>query len=179
MDLARTLIAGSKFHDSGIGTYIAPTTLYAETTMSYNHEGSSVRGPPLPEEAKKSLRLYYLRLLSPDNEQLSLEVSKSSVVHRQLLRKGNNIYQVDIYLDLQTYTCIDSKCAYSDTTFARCEHWVSRLASDHEMEPDWTSIKCFLCREDTGSGKIAITLHLAKHLEEISLSATPCWRGSR
>jgi hypothetical protein len=52
-EVAGTLIAASKFHDSGIGTSIAPTVSYAETAMSYSQDGRSVRIPPLPEEAKK------------------------------------------------------------------------------------------------------------------------------
>lgn len=47
--------AKSKFHDSGVGTSIAPSTNYAETIMSYSHKGQSVRIPPLPECAKKGL----------------------------------------------------------------------------------------------------------------------------
>lgn len=41
------------------------------------------------------------------------------------------------------------------------------------MEPKWDSIKCFLCKEQTGIGKFAVTRHLSEHLEEISLSALP------
>ncbi|PNP58924.1 hypothetical protein THARTR1_01172 [Trichoderma harzianum] len=41
------------------------------------------------------------------------------------------------------------------------------------MGPQWASSECPLCREETGHGKIAITKHLSKHLEEISLSALP------
>ena len=56
---ASTIIAGSKCHDSGVGTSLgtslAPTISYAETTMSYNHEGQSVRIPPLSKEAKSGL----------------------------------------------------------------------------------------------------------------------------
>ena len=46
------------------------------------------------------------------------------------------------------------------------------------MEPEWNSVKCVLCAEDTGGGKSALTTHLAKHLEEISLSALPTCVGS-
>jgi hypothetical protein len=41
------------------------------------------------------------------------------------------------------------------------------------MEPNWDSLKCSLCKEETGSGKSAVTRHYSKHLEEISLSALP------
>lgn len=54
-DCTGTVIADTKFHDSGVGTSLALTTSYAETTMSYNHEGQQVRIPPLPKEAKTGL----------------------------------------------------------------------------------------------------------------------------
>lgn len=41
------------------------------------------------------------------------------------------------------------------------------------MEPNWEQIKCPLCGDEAGPGKIAITTHLSRHLEEISLSALP------
>ncbi|OTA07871.1 hypothetical protein A9Z42_0088040 [Trichoderma parareesei] len=58
-EYAGTIIANSKFHDSGVGTSlgapIALTVSYAETTMSYSHDGQSVRIPPLSREAKSGL----------------------------------------------------------------------------------------------------------------------------
>lgn len=78
-----------------------------------------------------------------------------------------------IYLDLQPYMCLDLSCPYSSSTFESRDKWISHLALDHEMEPKWASAECPLCREETGNGKIAITKHLSKHLEEVSLSALP------
>lgn len=74
--------------------------------------------------------------------------------------------------------CLEMPCPYSSTTFEGREKWISHLALDHEMEPKWDSAKCLLCKEETGSGKMAITRHLSKHLEEISLSALPVEIGS-
>ena len=83
-----------------------------------------------------------------------------------------------IYLDLQPYMCLDMQCPYSNTPFSTRGRWVSHLGLDHDMEPEWNSVKCVLCAEDTGGGKSALTTHLAKHLEEISLSALPTCVGS-
>lgn len=44
---------GSKFHDSGLGSSLNPTSSYAETIMSYRDGNRSIRIPPLPEEAKR------------------------------------------------------------------------------------------------------------------------------
>ena len=46
-------VGESNFHDSGIGSSVPTIQSYAETLMSYSHQGRSVRIPPLPEEAKK------------------------------------------------------------------------------------------------------------------------------
>ncbi|RFU78548.1 ankyrin repeat [Trichoderma arundinaceum] len=152
---AGTIIAGSKFHDSGIGTSIALTMSYAETLMSYSHDGQSVRIPPLSKEAKAGLPFSCL------------------ACGRTVLITNNSAWKRHIYLDLQPYMCLDMSCPYSSTTFESRDKWISHLALDHEMDPGWDSAKCLLCNEETGSGKMAVTRHLSKHLEEISLSALP------
>lgn len=83
-----------------------------------------------------------------------------------------------VSLDLQPYTCLDATCKGSITPFATRTEWSTHLALDHAMSPEWKSIKCPLCAENTRNGCIAITNHLAKHLEEISLSAVPIGVGS-
>ncbi|KAL2679277.1 hypothetical protein Neosp_010044 [[Neocosmospora] mangrovei] len=52
-------------------------------------------------------------------------------------------------------------------------NWIQHLALDHSMEPGWKQIKCPLCGDEVGPGKIAVTTHLGQHLEEISLLALP------
>ena len=51
-----TIPTASKFHDSRVSTSLGPTLSYAETMMSYSHEGGHIRIPPLPEEAKRGSR---------------------------------------------------------------------------------------------------------------------------
>lgn len=86
---------------------------------------------------------------------------------------ANYLSRRHIYFDLQPYVCLDVSCPHSGTTFETREKWISHLALDHEMEPKWDSIECPFCKHVTGSGKLAVTKHLAEHLEEISLSALP------
>ncbi|KAK3377949.1 hypothetical protein B0H63DRAFT_562026 [Podospora didyma] len=155
LELAGTIFAASDYRDSGIGTSIAPTLSYAETLMSYNHEGRSVTIPPLPVEAKTGSAF-------------------SCIACGQMVRiKNNSAWKRHIYLDLQPYLCIDITCTHSNATFPTREKWVSHLSLDHSMEPEWKSIACLLCGENTGYGKMIIIQHLAKHLEEVSLSALP------
>ncbi|KAL6812345.1 hypothetical protein J3E69DRAFT_376180 [Trichoderma sp. SZMC 28015] len=152
---AGTIISNTKFHDSGVGTSIGLTMSYAETTMSYNHDGQSVRIPPLPKEAKAGSPFTCI------------------ACGRTVIITNNSAWKQHIYLDLQPYMCLDLSCPYSSSTFESRDKWISHLALDHEMEPKWASAECPLCREETGNGKIAITKHLSKHLEEVSLSALP------
>ncbi|KAL6882878.1 hypothetical protein HDV57DRAFT_509264 [Trichoderma longibrachiatum] len=158
-DKAGTIIADSKFHDSGVGTSLgaslAPTVSYAETTMSYNHDGQSVRIPPLSKEAKSGLPFTCV------------------ACGRTVVITNNSGWKRHIYLDLQPYMCLNVLCPHSSSTFDSREKWIAHLALDHEMEPHWKSSQCALCKEQTGSGKMAVTMHLSKHLEEISLSALP------
>ncbi|KAH8900698.1 hypothetical protein GQ53DRAFT_835635 [Thozetella sp. PMI_491] len=150
-----TIVSASKFHDSGIGTSLGSTNPYAETIMSYSHEGGSIRIPPLSDEAKKGLPF------------------PCTACGRMISVTSNSLWKRHIYLDLQPYTCLDILCPYSNATFETREKWVSHLGLDHEMDPQWRSTSCPLCKEETGDGKVAITRHLSKHLEEISLSALP------
>ncbi|KAL7934246.1 hypothetical protein V8C35DRAFT_302120 [Trichoderma chlorosporum] len=150
-----TIIADSKFRDSGVGTSVALTMSYAETTMSYNHDGRSVRIPPLPKEAKSGLPFTCI------------------ACGRMVAITNNSAWKRHIYLDLQPYMCLDMSCTYNSNVFESRDKWISHLALDHEMGPKWKSIKCPLCKEETGSGKLAVTNHISKHLEEISLSALP------
>ncbi|KKP02600.1 hypothetical protein THAR02_05288 [Trichoderma harzianum] len=152
---AGTRITNTKFHDSGVGTSIALTMSYAETTMSYNHDGQSVRIPPLPREAKAGSPFTCI------------------ACGRTVIITNNSAWKQHIYLDLQPYMCLDLSCPYSSCTFESRDKWISHLALDHEMEPKWASTECPLCREETGNGKIAVIKHLSKHLEEVSLSALP------
>lgn len=49
-----TTVAGSKFHDSGLGTSLPTSSSYAETIMTYSGaEGQKTRIPPLSDEAKR------------------------------------------------------------------------------------------------------------------------------
>ncbi len=101
-----------------------------------------------------------------------MEVSDRATLSNRI-SETNQCVRRHVYLDLQPYVCLDMSCPYSHKAFENREKWVSHLALDHEMEPRWKSITCLLCKEHTGDGKLAVTRHLSKHLEEISLSALP------
>ncbi|KAM6530348.1 hypothetical protein FALCPG4_008471 [Fusarium falciforme] len=146
---------GSKFHDSGLGSSLNPASSYAETIMSYRDGNRSIRIPPLPKEAKRG------------------EAFPCVACGRSVIITTNSQWKCHLYIDLQPYVCLDPSCQRSDSTFSNRANWLQHLALDHGMEPTWEQIKCPLCGDEVGPGKIAITTHLGRHLEEISLSALP------
>ncbi|KAM5354622.1 hypothetical protein ACJ41O_001269 [Fusarium nematophilum] len=148
-------IPASKFHDSGLGSSVAATSSYAETVMSYTHGTRSVRIPPLSEEAKRG------------------EPFPCVACGRSVTMINNSQWKRHLYLDLQPYLCLDASCQRGGSVFSSQANWVLHLALDHAMEPGWGQIQCPLCKGEVGPGKINITTHLGRHLEEISLSALP------
>lgn len=152
--------ASTGFHDSGIGTSL-PTTAssYADTVMSYGTESAGrdrrVRMPPLPPEAREGK--------SFDCTYCGKHVKISS----------NTAWKRHVFEDLQPWICLEAECPVSDLTFPTRNDWVTHLALDHRLEPDWPSMECPLCKRATMSGRLVVIAHLASHLEEISLGSLP------
>ncbi|KAH7007185.1 hypothetical protein EDB80DRAFT_842405 [Ilyonectria destructans] len=146
-------VADSKFHDSGLGTSLPTRSSYAETIMTYSgSNGQKTRIPPLTDEAKRGKPF-------------------PCVACGKVVRVTNNsAWKRHLYSDLQPYLCLETKCGM--LAFRNRNEWSTHLALEH-YEPDWEPETCPLCFETTGQGQIAITRHLAGHLEEISLSALP------
>ncbi|KAL1848887.1 hypothetical protein Daus18300_013446 [Diaporthe australafricana] len=149
--------ASSKFHDSGIGSSL-PTTAssYAETVMSYGMgECRKVRVPPLPARGKAGLPF------------------ECVACGKWVKISTNSGWKQHVYGDLKPWICLEADCPTAHGTFSSRNDWVSHLALDHGMGPEWRMIECPLCRVETGSGKLSITRHMSDHLEEISLAALP------
>lgn len=93
-------------------------------------------------------------------------------VHRSHLDLANPSRK-HLFLDLQPYTCFYEKCAWSSQPFADRQLWSNHLELDHNLGPNWDGVECPLCLEVTKSGKSAILIHFARHMEDISLAALP------
>ncbi|KAK8071165.1 hypothetical protein PG997_011368 [Apiospora hydei] len=159
-DLALHLVGagneGSLFHDSALGSSLPTDSSYAETVMSYRDEvGQSTRIPPLSRAAKEG------------------EPFKCLACGKSVSFKMNSGWKQHLLADLCPWLCLEASCTSADQTFASRVDWVSHLALEHGMEPEWKSFQCPLCHTDTGAGKVAVLWHLGGHLEEISLGALP------
>ncbi|KAK0644629.1 hypothetical protein B0T16DRAFT_460662 [Cercophora newfieldiana] len=154
-ELESGTIAASKFHDSGIGTSLPAESSYAETVMTYTAwaGGSKIRIPPLPEAAKRG------------------DPFDCVACGRSIRAKNSSAWKSHLMSDLKPYVCLEANCY--QLGFDTRKDWVSHLALDHQYPRTSESVTCPLCREQLHDGRLAITSHLARHLEEISLSALP------
>jgi hypothetical protein len=57
--------------------------------------------------------------------------------------------------------------------FPQLDTVMAHMAYEHGLAPDWQSLECPLCLQQTGDGRSVISLHIARHMEEIALSALP------
>lgn len=81
-----------------------------------------------------------------------------------------------LHKDLQPYVCLFENCEYGFMTLMDRELWTEHLGSVHGLDRNWESLSCPMCHEMTGEGRSVISLHIAKHMEEIAIDAMP--RGS-
>ena len=149
-------VAGSKFHDSGLGSSLPTLSAYAETVMSYSGgDGRSIRVPPLPEGGKAG------------------KPFECVACGRVQVITNNSAWKRHLYQDLQPWMCLDASCSSGNLGFRDRNDWISHLAFEHKLSPQWNSCRCPLCRDNIDSGQVSITTHLGRHLEEISLAALP------
>lgn len=71
------------------------------------------------------------------------------------------------------YVCIFHDCPYSNMPFKNRAVWTDHLGLDHGFAPEWEAQFCQLCLEPTARGREAVSIHLARHMEEIALAALP------
>ena len=151
-------VAGLKSQESVSRTSIPFTASVAKRVLSYHSEGAqkgiSVQIPPLSEKAKDG------------------QLFECICCGKLLYATTDSAWERHIYQDLLPWQCLDPDCSFT-AVFQTREDWITHIAQDHKLEPDWEPITCPLCLEETASGKSAITGHLSSHLEEISLASLP------
>ncbi len=76
-----------------------------------------------------------------------------------------------ILSDLQPYVCVVTNCGFTSDPFPDRRAWRHHLELEHGLDDPLKNLECPLCQENlVGHSK---TSHLARHLEEISLTILP------
>jgi hypothetical protein len=86
-------------------------------------------------------------------------------------QKLTNEYRKHLIQDLESYSCIFAACHFVSIPFSGRNDWSNHLTLDHSNHDMWKSFRCPLCYQKQGEN--TLLLHLAKHLEEVSLLALP------
>ncbi|KAK1759052.1 hypothetical protein QBC47DRAFT_97977 [Echria macrotheca] len=152
-DVDTGTVAGSKFHDSGMGTSLPTASSYAETVMTYTAgtDGEKIRIPQLPEDAKRG------------------ESFECIACARLIRATTTTSWKSHLMSDLKPYICLEEDC--NQFGFDTREDWVSHLHLDHSYSYVADMVACPLCCEQLRH--FSYIFHLGRHLEEISLSALP------
>ncbi|KAK4153805.1 hypothetical protein C8A00DRAFT_33418 [Chaetomidium leptoderma] len=152
---SKTAVA-SDFYDSGLGASVGTTSSYAETVLSYHGaKGGSIKIPQVPVEGLQgqpfSCDICGLRCQLPDFN-------------------WKSYWKKHVLFDLQPYVCVIASCSFSNVPFSNKKAWVHHLELEHNFADPAHEMTCPLCQEHIISGKAS---HLARHLEEISLTILP------
>lgn len=77
--------------------------------------------------------------------------------------------------DLQPYSCLIDidNCPLTKEAFPTRNDYLKHLKLDHKLDSQTPPMVCPLCRETTESGMPGIAKHLANHLEDIAIAASP------
>ena len=168
----------SEFFDSGLGTSLGVDTFDIQSIASFisgfsRNEGSnSARLPPLSEDAKAGEPFECVAC----GKQVKISRRKDwRYVYRFLCSNvlANFLRRNHVFQDLRPYTCVYSDCPDIETFFTSREAWDEHLASKHDYAPAWSMLPCPICCKIMRDGRSAVTSHLARHLESISLIALP------
>ncbi|KAK4247363.1 hypothetical protein C7999DRAFT_32236 [Corynascus novoguineensis] len=72
--------------------------------------------------------------------------------------------------DLQPYVCVVPSCSFSRVPFSQKTAWMRHLELEHGFARASHEIECPFCQEHIDGGNAS---HLARHLEEVSLTILP------
>ncbi|KAI1658272.1 hypothetical protein F4813DRAFT_357895 [Daldinia decipiens] len=151
------------FQDSGLESSLPKISLRATTILSSNGDDANgdkpvgTRVPSLPSEIEVG--------------QLFSCMICGEYVEKQDMR----VWMRHLLADLQPWICCQIACPCDRKPFETREEWVEHLYKGHKSHPEWDDKTCPLCLTVINEGGLITLSHVARHLEEISLAALPCY----
>ncbi|KAF1983355.1 hypothetical protein K402DRAFT_407038 [Aulographum hederae CBS 113979] len=145
----------SRFHDSGYASTQTPSvaaSLVSSRVSSLAENGLS-KWPVFPEIAKSG------------------KPFECAACSKKVTLRNKYEYRRHIIQDLGSYTCIGKGCGSSMNPFKIRRDWINHMLLHHPEESPLETSCCPLCHEQFVEEKYALLAHIAKHLEEISLTA--------
>ncbi|CAI6342535.1 unnamed protein product [Periconia digitata] len=170
IEVAETKKPQSEFYDSGIGSSAPPETVVdnddlpvihnhqpdcAATIISSRADASHKRLPPLSDEARSGIPF------------------ECEICHRTLQIRRTKDWKIHVFDDIRAYTCILPGCTATRISLTDREALKNHLTSHHSITEDSGPQDCPLCLDEINGGRDIISLHFARHMEEIALSVLP------
>ncbi|KAI4606938.1 hypothetical protein J4E83_009849 [Alternaria metachromatica] len=158
LEKARTI-----FHDSGLGTSVPAQTIagvkaepvYEPSMMSSRAEASHKRVPPLPAQARSG------------------EPFICEICEKQVRFQRTKAWKKHVFEDILAYACFFAECHTTRVFFENGDGLMSHLQDQHGMDVRVSDVTCPLCVEFTSRDRDVLSLHIARHMEEIALAILP------
>ncbi|KAI9784903.1 MAG: hypothetical protein M1816_000598, partial [Peltula sp. TS41687] len=183
-EAAMATVPESKFHDSGIGCSLPAETIPAETIPAETIPAETIPAETIPAETTyaPTVASSFLSSFAGDSRACIPPLSEAAkagtpftcdACGKMVRISRTRVWRKHIYGDLRPYVCFYENCAYNAAPFKDRDTWTDHLGLDHGLDPDWEGRPCPLCLEMTGPGRGITSIHIARHLEEIAMSALP------
>ncbi|KAJ5026852.1 hypothetical protein PSV08DRAFT_389873 [Bipolaris maydis] len=158
MEKARTI-----FNDSGLGVSLpaqskaasSSGSVYAPSIMSTRAEASHKRVPPLPAQARSG------------------EPFTCEICNKQVKFQRTKAWKKHVFSDILAYACFFAECCNTRMFFEDSDALMTHLQDQHGMDVRISDVECPLCMEFTSGDRDILTLHIARHMEEIALAILP------
>ncbi|KAH7082204.1 hypothetical protein FB567DRAFT_562041 [Paraphoma chrysanthemicola] len=159
MEKARTI-----FHDSGLGVSLQAKSevglgiaesVCAPSMVSNRAEASHKRVPPLSAEARSG------------------EPFTCAICNKQVRFQQTKAWKKHVFDDILAYACFFAECSHIHVFYENSEALMTHLQDDHGMDVQVSDVTCPLCVEFTSGDRDVLSLHIARHLEEIALAILP------
>ncbi|KAF7446386.1 ankyrin repeat domain containing protein [Pyrenophora tritici-repentis] len=166
LEKARTI-----FHDSGLGFSLPaqsevglniavdtsrPESVYAPSMVSSRAEASHKRVPSLPAQARSG------------------DPFTCEICNKQVRFQRTKAWKKHIFDDILAYACFFVECYDTRVFFENSEALMIHLQDHHGMDVRVSDVTCPLCVEFTTGDRDVLSLHVARHMEEIALAILPC-----
>ncbi|USP80973.1 ankyrin repeat domain-containing protein [Curvularia clavata] len=158
------------FHDSGLGVSLPtqsevgfkiianpsrPESIYAPSVVSSRAEASHKRVPPLPAQARSG------------------EPFTCEICNRQVDFRRTKAWKKHVFDDILAYACFFAECRDTQAFFENSEALMNHLQDHHGMDIRVSEVTCPLCVEFISGDRNDLSLHIARHMEEVALAVLP------
>ncbi|KAH4006804.1 hypothetical protein HBI13_234900 [Parastagonospora nodorum] len=157
MEKARTI-----FHDSGLGVSLPAQSEVglniaesAPSVVSHRAQASHKRVPQLPAKARSG------------------ETFACEICNKQVRFKQTKAWKKHVFDDILAYSCFFAECSDTHVFYENSDALMTHLQDDHGMDVQVLDVTCPLCVQFTSGDRDILSLHIARHMEEVALAILP------